>query len=181
MRFRFLLLSLMVFLPAAAQGQEATSKGITVANAWARATPGGATVGAVFLEIRADKDTSDRLTGISSPVADRTEIHSSSMQDGVMKMRRLDTVDLKPGETLVLKPMSEHIMLFNLKRPLKEGDAVDLTLTFEKAGPIAVKAGVKAMAAMKPQGAPHHSGGNMDSMSHDGMMSPDQMQGDMQH
>lgn len=181
MRIRFLLLSLMALLPAAAQSQEATSKGITVANAWARATPGGATVGAVFLEIRADKDTSDRLTGISSPAADRTEIHSSSMQDGVMKMRRLDTVDLKPGETLVLKPMSEHIMLFDLKRPLKEGDTVDLTLTFEKAGPIAVKAGVMAMAAMNSQGAHHHSGSNMDSMSHDGMMSPDQMHGDMHH
>jgi copper(I)-binding protein len=95
-----------------------------------------------------------------------------------MKMRRLDAIDLKPGETLVLKPMADHIMLFNLKQPLKEGDTVDLTLTFEKAGPIAVKAGVQAMAAQGPQGA-HHSGGGMDSMSHDGMMSPDH--GDMHH
>ena len=124
MRFRFLLLSLMALLPATANGQEATSKGVTVANAWARATPGGATVGAAFLEIRTDKNTSDRLTGVSSPVADKAEVHSSSMQNGVMKMRRLDAIDLKPGETLVLKPMGDHIMLFNLKQPLKEGDAV---------------------------------------------------------
>ena len=181
MRFRFLLLSLMALLPASAHGEEATSKGVTVANAWARATPGGAAVGAVFLEILTDKKTSDRLTGISSPAADRTEIHSSSMQGGVMRMRRLDTIDLKPGKAVVLKPMGDHIMLFGLKQPLKEGDTVDLTLTFEKAGPIAVKAGVKGMAAMGPQGAKHHSGGNMDSMSHDGMMSHDQMHGDMQH
>jgi hypothetical protein len=181
MRFRFLLLSLMALLPAAAHGQEATSKGVTVANAWARATPGGATIGAAFLEIRTDKNTSDRLTGVSSPVAEKAEVHSSSMQNGIMKMRRLDAIDFKPGETLVLKPMGDHIMLFNLKQPLKEGDTVDLTLTFEKAGPIAVKAGVQAMAAMGPQGAHHHSGGGMDSMSHDGMMSPEQMHGDMHH
>ena len=77
--------------------------------------------------------------------------------------------------------MGDHIMLFDLKQPLKEGDIIDLTLTFENAGPIVVKAGVKGMAAMGPQGTHHHSGGNMDSMSHDGMMSPDQMPGDMHH
>jgi len=181
MRFRFLLLSLMAFLPAVAHGQEVTNKGVTIANAWARATPGGATVGAVFLEIRTDKKTSDRLTGISSPAADRTEIHSSSMQGGVMKMRRLDTIDLKPGAALVLKPMGDHIMLFDLKRSLKEGDSIDLTLTFEKAGSLAVKAGVKGMAAMEPKAAQHHSGDGMDSMSHDGMMSHEQMHGDMHH
>jgi copper(I)-binding protein len=173
MRFRILLLSLMALLPATAHAQEATSKGVTVANAWARATPGGATVGAVFLEIRTDKKTSDRLTGIASPAADKTEIHSSSMDGGVMKMRRLDTIDLKPGKTIALKPMGDHIMLFGLKQPLKEGGTVDLTLTFEKAGAIAVKAGVKGIAAMGPAAHQHHSGGSMDSMSHDGSMSHD--------
>lgn len=181
MRMKFLLLSLMAVLPATAFAQDATSKGVTVANAWARATPGGATVGAVFLEIRTDKKTSDRLTGIASPVADRTEIHSSSMEGGVMKMRRLDTIDLKPGTTFVLKPMGDHIMLFDLKQPLKEGDNVDLTLTFEKAGAIAVKAGVKGIAATGPTGSQHHSSGKKDSMSHDGSMSHDQMHGDMHH
>jgi copper(I)-binding protein len=166
----------MALLPATANGQEATSKGVTVANAWARATPGGATVGAAFLEIRTDKATADRLTGVSSPAAEKTEVHSSSMEGGVMKMRRLDAIDLKPGQTLVLKPMGDHIMLINLKQPLKEGDSVDLTLTFEKAGPISVKAGVKSMAAMGSQAGDDHSGHNMDSMSHGGH---DQMHGDM--
>jgi copper(I)-binding protein len=158
----------MVLLPFSAHGQEATSKGITVANAWARATPGGATVAAAFVEIKADKDTSDRLTGVSSPVAEKAEVHSSSLENGVMKMRRLDALDVKPGETLTLQPMGNHIMLFKLKQPLKEGDHVDLTLTFEKAGPIAVQASVQPMAATGPE-AHHHSGGDAasDSMSHD--------------
>jgi len=181
MRFRILLLSLMALLPVTADAQEATSKGVTVANAWARATPGGATVGAVFLEIRTDEKTSDRLTGIASPAAGKTEIHSSSMEGGVMKMRRLDTIDLPPGKTVALKPMSDHIMLFDLKQPLKEGETVDLTLTFEKAGDIAVKAGVRGIAATGPNAHQHHSGGGKDSMSHDGSMSHDQMHGDMRH
>lgn len=181
MRMKFLLLSLMALLPATAFAQDATSKGVTVANAWARATPGGATVGAVFLEIRTDKTTSDRLTGIASPAAGRTEIHSSSMEGGVMKMRRLDTIDLKPGTTLVLKPMGDHIMLFDLKQPLKDGDTVDLTLNFEKAGAIAVKAGVAGIAAIGPKGAQTNSQGKKDSMSHEGTMSHDQMHGEMHH
>jgi len=98
-----------------------------------------------------------------------------------MKMRRLDTIDLKPGTTLVLKPMSDHIMLFDLKQPLKDGDTVDLTLNFEKAGAIAVKAGVAGIAATGPKGAQTNSQGKKDSMSHEGTMSHDQMHGEMHH
>ena len=138
-------------------------------------------MGAAFLTIRTDKDTADRLTGISSPVAARAEVHSSSMVNGIMKMRRLDGIDLKPGETHVLKPMGEHIMLFDLKHPLKQGDVVDLTLTFEKAGAITTQAKVGSMAAMSPDKTGHQHDGAMDSMSHDKMMSPEQMNGEMHH
>jgi copper(I)-binding protein len=182
MRLKIILLSLLALLPAAAaHADEATSKGVTIEHPWARATPAGATVGAAFLTIRTDKETSDRLTGISSLVAGRAEVHSSSMTNGIMKMRRLDGIDLKPGETHVLKPMGEHIMLFDLKHPLKEGDVVDLTLTFEKAGPITAHAKVQAMAAMSPENMGHHHDGAMDSMSHDMMMSPHEMNGEMHH
>lgn len=180
MRMKFLLLSLMAVLPVSAHGAEVTSKGVTVANAWARATPGGATVGAAFLEIRTDKTTSDRLTGASSPAAATATIHSSSMENGVMKMRHLDAIDLKPGAKLVFKPMSDHIMLVDLKAPLKDGDTIELILTFEKAGSIAVKADVKGMAAMSPRSAKSGSG-YKDAMSHDGKISHDQMHGDMHH
>jgi copper(I)-binding protein len=148
MRFKILFLGLAALLPVAAHAQDVTSKGVTVAHPWARATPGGATVGAAFLEIKTDKNTSDRLIGVSSPVAAKAEVHSSSMQNGIMKMRYLDGIDLKPGETHVLKPMGEHIMLFKLKHPLKKGDLVDLTLNFKNAGAITVKAKVEAMGAM---------------------------------
>jgi hypothetical protein len=178
MRLKIVVLGLVALLPVAAYAHDVTSKGVTVAHAWARATPGGATVGAAFLEIKTDKNTSDRLIGISSPVASRAEVHSSSMEGGIMKMRHLTGIDLKPGETHLLKPMGEHIMLFNLKHPLKEGDLVDLTLNFEKAGPIEVKAKVGSIAAMGPPGDNHqadHPGDAMPGMSPDHM----HMDGDM--
>lgn len=96
-----------------------------------------------------------------------------------MKMRHLEEIDLKPGESHVLKPMGEHIMLFNLKHSLKEGDLIDLTLNFEKAGPIAVKAPVESIAAMGPPGVDHQPNNGEPAMEAMPGMSPDQMEGDM--
>jgi copper(I)-binding protein len=89
------------------------------------------------------------------------------MDGNVMKMRSLDGIDLKPGQSLVLKPMADHIMLFGLKEPLKEGDLVKLTLTFEKAGPIEVEATVEAPGSMGPHGLSKQPVDSMGSMHHD--------------
>ncbi|MBN9247766.1 MAG: copper chaperone PCu(A)C [Hyphomicrobium sp.] len=153
MRLKIPALAVLAALaPALADAHEATVKGVTVAYPWARATPEGAKVGAAFAEIKTDKDTSDRLVGISSPVAGRAEIHAMTMEGDVMKMRRLDGIDLKPGESVVLKPMANHVMLFDLKQQLKEGDPVKLTLTFAKAGPIEVEGTVEPPGAKGPHG-----------------------------
>ncbi|CAA2143569.1 copper chaperone PCu(A)C [Hyphomicrobium sp. ghe19] len=173
MRFKIPSLAILAGLaaalaPALAEAHEVTVKGVTVAHPWARATPEGQKVGAAFAEIKTDKDTSDRLIGVSSPVAANGEVHSMTMEGDVMKMRRLDGIDLKPGQSLVLKPMADHIMLLGLKEPLKEGDLVKLTLTFEKAGPIEVEGTVEAPGAMGPHGlAKQPVDDSMGSMHHD--------------
>ncbi len=122
----------------------------------------GATVGSAFAEIKTDKDTSDRLVSVSSPVAKTVEVHSMTMDGNIMRMRRLDGVDLKAGESHVLKPMDEHIMLIGLKQPLKEGDLVKLTFTFEKAGPIEVEGTVEPARRHGPHGLDHQPGGRFD-------------------
>lgn len=148
------LLALM--LPAGAvSAHESTKGGVTVAHAWARATPEGAKVGAAYLEIKTDDKTTDTLVSVSSPVAARPEIHTHIMEGDVMKMRKVDAIALKPGESHVLKPMGEHLMLIDLKQPLKEGDLIKLTLTFEKAGPIEIDATVEPAGAMGPHGLDH--------------------------
>ncbi|MFN0219424.1 MAG: copper chaperone PCu(A)C [Hyphomicrobium sp.] len=142
----------------AALAHESTSKGVTVAHPWARATPGGSSVGVAFMEIKTEAGVADRLVTVASPVAGRVEIHTHIMDGDVMKMRRVDSVELKPGESHILKPGGEHVMLFDLKKPLKEGDLVALSLTFEKAGVIEVEGTVEPVGATGPHGMDHQPG-----------------------
>ena len=142
----------------AASAHEATSKGVTVAHPWVRASPGGASLTAAFLEIKTAEGTSDKLIAAASPVAGRVEVHTHIMEGDVMKMRRVDALALEAGKSRLLRPSGDHLMLLDLKAPLKDGDLVKLTLTFEKAGPIEVEATVEPAGAMGPHGMDHQPG-----------------------
>jgi copper(I)-binding protein len=116
---------------------------IEIEQPWARATPKGATVGAGYMKIT--------NTGGSVPFAQRFEVHSMTMEQGVMKMREVkDGLEIKPGETVELKPGGYHVMFVNLKEPLKPGERVKVTLNFAKAGTIEVEYPVEAMGAKPP-------------------------------
>lgn len=127
-----------------------------IQNAWARATPGKAETGAAYLTIQAA--TPDRLTALSTPVADKAELHEMTMQGGVMRMRSLAALDLPAGQAVVLKPGATHIMLVGLKQPLRAGESFPLTLEFEKAGKREVNIVVEKAGAMGPGRA---AGGGM--------------------
>ena len=135
-----------------ADAHEATSKGVTVAHPWSRATPGASTVGVAFMEIKTAEGTADRLISAASPVAGRVELHTHIKDGDVVKMRRVEGIDIASGQSHVLKPGGDHVMLFDLKQPLKEGDLVKLTLVFEKAGAIDVEGTVEPAGAMGPHG-----------------------------
>lgn len=106
-----------------------------------RPTPNGRDVTACYLTLSSAVD--DRLVSVSSPDAATAEIHEMKTEDGVMKMRELeDGLPLPAGQTVRLQPGGDHIMLFGLDRPLAPGDTVSLTLTFEKAEPLGVRATV---------------------------------------
>jgi copper(I)-binding protein len=153
MRLRIVCIAGLVgLLAGAASAHEFTASGVTVAHPWARATPGGVTVGGAFLEIRAAPGRGDRLVAARSPVAGSVEIHSHVMERGIAKMRRVDAVAVPGGKSVVLKPGGYHVMLMDLKQPLKEGDLLTLTLVFEKAGPIEVEATVEPIGATGPHG-----------------------------
>jgi periplasmic copper chaperone A len=124
--------------------------GPRIDRAWARATPGAATTGAVYFRI--ESPTDDRLIGLATPVAGKAELHTHIEQDGVMQMREVQgglavpasqEVELKPGGPL-------HVMLIELNRKLKAGDSFPLTLTFEKAGSRDVTVKVERLGAMGP-------------------------------
>lgn len=138
---------------AAIAQQGSQSSGVTVTKPWARATPGGAKVGAAYLQLSAAPSGPDKLVAARSPVAGNVELHTHSQVDGVMKMRRVDDIAVAPGKNVTLKPGGLHIMLMDLKQPLKEGETIDLTLVFEKAGEVAVKVPVLKVGSAGPDGA----------------------------
>lgn len=146
------------FTAPTASAHEFGTKGVTISHPWVRATPKGATVGAAYLEIKTDGKTTDRLLAARSPVAGTVEIHTHIMEGDVMKMRRVEGIDVKAGTSHILKPSGDHVMLMDLKQPLKEGDLLKITLVFAKAGEIEIDATVEPIGAKGPYGMDHQPG-----------------------
>lgn len=136
-------------LPLAARAQDVQSGDLTVSHAWARGT---ATEGAAFLTVTNIGTEADRLVGASTPVAARAELHSHMMEDGVMKMRPVDGIDVPAHGVAELKPGAFHVMLIGLKEPLPEGKTIPLTLRFAHAGEVTVNVMVMALKAMPSDG-----------------------------
>ena len=118
---------------------------MNVAQAWARVTVPGQKVAGVYLAIRSDQAAA--LTVVSSPLAGSAEIHSMSNDNGVMRMRQLPRLDQPARETVRLVPGGNHIMLLDIKRPLRAGERVPLTLIVERTGK---KTFVKVQAEVRP-------------------------------
>lgn len=107
---------------------------LEVGSAWARATPPGATVGAVYLEIHNTGTAADRLLAITSTIAAQTELHGTMMHDGMAHMRAVPDLAIAAGERVALKPGALHVMLMGLRQPLVAGQTFTLELQFEHAG-----------------------------------------------
>ena len=136
-----------VFVSGAALAEDYQVKTLRVSNPFARATPPGAKVAGAFMTIKNVGPDADRLVSVSSPAAGLVEIHEMAMEGGMMKMRALKGIDLKPGATVELQPGGYHVMLEDLKQPLKQGEQIPVQLTFEKAGVLDIKVNVEAMGA----------------------------------
>jgi periplasmic copper chaperone A len=161
-RLRFVTLLLTLLAAAAAlsgaSAEDFAVGAIEIGNPWARATPKGSTVAAGYMTISNKGKNSDRLIGGSSPVAGRFELHSMVMEQGIAKMRPVEGgLEIRPGETVELKPGALHVMLTGLKQPLEKGQKIKGTLEFEKAGKIDIEYAVEALGASSsaPKGHRH--------------------------
>jgi copper(I)-binding protein len=135
--------ALTLGLAASAQAQ------VSVSGAWARGTVEGQKASGAYMQLKsADGAT---LVGVESPVAGAVEIHEMRMEGNTMRMRAIPKLDLPPGQAVDLKPGGYHIMLMNLKAPLKQGESVPIRLKFQgkdgKPQEIEVKAEVRALTA----------------------------------
>ncbi|MDD3799317.1 MAG: copper chaperone PCu(A)C [Novosphingobium sp.] len=137
--------------PDAPAGTEAETAMIAVTRPWSRETAQGQDAGGAFLSISNTGQTADRLVGGSTPVAADVQVHTVDMAGGVMRMRQLeDGLEIPAGQTVTLKPGSFHIMLMQLKQPLRRGEKVPLTLQFENAGSIPVELDVQPVGTAGP-------------------------------
>jgi len=140
---------------------------IQITQPWARATPKGASAGAAYMTVTNSGTTAQHLNCVSSDVATECQIHEMSMDGGVMKMRPLQGgLEVKPGETVTLKPGSFHLMLVGLKQPLQTGTSIEATFKVDGGSTVQVAFPVAAIGAPAPGSVP---GGQM-NMQGPGMM-----------
>jgi copper(I)-binding protein len=120
---------------------------LRIDHPFARATPPGARTGVVFFIVANAGNVTDRLLRASTPIAAGVVLHQTTFEDGVMKMRAVPSVEVRPGGRLELKPNGYHLMLLDLKQPLKLGEKFPLTLTFQRGGAILLSVLVEDMGA----------------------------------
>jgi hypothetical protein len=128
---------------------------VVVSQPWSRATLNAARAGSGFLRLTNTGTVSDRLIGGTVAVAKSVEIHEMAMVDGVMQMRELPNgLEIKPGETVELKPGGHHMMFMDLTAPLKTGSTLKGELRFERAGTVAIEYVIEPAGARAPAKSP---------------------------
>jgi periplasmic copper chaperone A len=141
-----------LLLAAALGAPVAAAQSVKAANVWARATGPGQNTASVYFDLTSDRDAA--LVAAGSPAAARAELHAMSLDGGVMRMRPLARIDLPAGQTVRLSPSGTHLMLLDLKQPLKPGDKLPLVLSIQSSGTslttLKLEAQVRALDGSEP-------------------------------
>jgi hypothetical protein len=127
---------------------------LAVENPFARPSAGASGAGAAYMTIR-NPGPADRLIAAASPVARTVELHTHIREGDVMRMRKIEAIEIPGSGAATLAPGGLHVMLMGLHKPLKTGDSFALTLTFEKAGAVTIQVPVREMGAGAPMGGGH--------------------------
>ena len=157
------LITALIFLFSASAWADA----VTVENAYVRHMPPGQKVTGAFMTLKNGSDQDRAAVSASSDVAETVELHTHLHEDGVMKMRQVEKIEVPAGSATVLEPGGYHVMLIGLKQSLEMGQMVGITLNFDDGSTVAVEAEVKSvMGGMKMGKKPMEHGGK--AMEHAG-------------
>ncbi len=137
------LFILVTALVTCAVASDFTAGDMIITDPWARATPPVARVGAGYVALNNTGGDDERLLSASAEVAESVELHTHIMEDNVMRMREVASIEIPAGGRVLLEPGGLHIMFIGLKAPLVAGETFPLTLTFEKAGETTVTVTVR--------------------------------------
>lgn len=127
-------------------GQHEMRSQPSATHVWSRAMPPSAPTGAVYFTLQNPSDQPDRLLGVHTPRAKKAELHTHVHQGEMMRMERIDSVEVPAGGQVKFVPGSNHVMLFELSEPLVAGDRFPLTLEFERAGEVEVEVSIQDQA-----------------------------------
>ena len=137
------ILIAVTLFSAALPAQEFTLGNMTIAGAWSREMPPNAPNGAVYFRVENRGGEPDRIVSVRTDIAEAVELHTHELKDGMMKMRRVESVEVPAGGAALFKPHGLHVMLFGLKQPLVDGESFDLTVVFEKTGALDLSIDIK--------------------------------------
>jgi len=137
---------------------------IEIDHPWSRATVPAVPTGVVYFVLRNTSTEADRLLAVSTPAAEKAELHTHMRDGDMLRMRQVDAIDIAAHATTALEPNGLHVMLIGLKEPLIKGKAFALTLVFEQAGSVTVQVDVQGITDT----APSHRGGGHDTHTHYG-------------
>jgi copper(I)-binding protein len=138
-----LLLAVLMSPALLAQALDFSVGELQIEHPWSREMPPSAPSAAAYFVVHNQGAAADRLLGVQTPVAGTAELHQVVHADGVMKMQRVQNVEIPASGAAKFAPMGYHVMLFNLKQSLRDGERFPLTLTFEKAGAVEVEVAVQ--------------------------------------
>jgi len=141
---------MLALLAAPAVAHEIKLGDLEIVHPWARATAGASKTGALYMRIENNGDTGDQLVGMKTGAAERVEMHTSSEENGVASMQKVDAIDLPAHSKIEFKPGKYHVMLIGVDPPLREYDTFKMTLVFAKAGQVEIEVYVEEAGAMEP-------------------------------
>lgn len=145
-------------LLGAASAQDYVTGDLQVSHPHALELPPVSRIGAVYMTIANRGAGDDRLIAAATPAAERAEVHTHVHAGGMMKMQPVESVDLPAGHGVTFEPGGLHVMLMQLRAPLKAGETFPMTLSFERAGTLEVTVTVEARGRAGTMGHPQRSG-----------------------
>jgi len=133
----------------------ASEKNISINNGYVRSTIPGTSVSSAYMEILNNTNKEIKLIGASGEISDRIEIHQHIMEHDMMKMRQRESLLIEANDKVVLQPSGYHLMIFNLKKPLKAKEEISLTLHFLNAEDIKISLPVQSIKREKQKEHTH--------------------------
>jgi hypothetical protein len=141
-----LLASFVVVYALISCGKKAVDSGaISIVEPWVMEVPDVQKITAAFMKIKNPSESAEFLIGVSSDASKSAEMHQMLVENDVMKMRRIDSIEIPAGGEVELKRGGLHIMMIDLTKAIRSEDTVNVTLEFKNAGPITIPVTVKKL------------------------------------